>query len=141
MLECKNDKGCLQKKNSIWRDIVPTSYHPLTPFKSRYKNRRDILKFISPSPPLVGTMSLHMEFFFFWRHPLDELKWPIEKIISFSQCNFSQSVQHYGNQCSDGQTVPAGEHILNLKQLPIIKVCIVKRNKHIISLSIISGTV
>ena len=36
-------KGCLQKKkNSIWRDIVPTSYYPLPPFKSRDKDRRDI---------------------------------------------------------------------------------------------------
>ena len=31
-----------KKKNSIWRDIVPTSYYPLPPFKSRDKDRRDI---------------------------------------------------------------------------------------------------
>ena len=36
-------KGCLQKKNSIWRDIVPTSH---------YKNRRDIIWVLDPPPPL-----------------------------------------------------------------------------------------
>ena len=45
-------KGCLQKKNSIWRDIVPTSHYPLPPFKSRDKNRRDIFWVLDPPPPL-----------------------------------------------------------------------------------------
>ena len=45
-------KGCLPKKKSIWRDIVPTSCYPLPPFKSRDKNRRDILKVLEPPPPL-----------------------------------------------------------------------------------------
>ena len=53
MILCKNQisKGCLQKKNSIWRDILPTSYYPLTPFKSRDKNRRDIFWVLDPLPP------------------------------------------------------------------------------------------
>ena len=41
-----------KKKNSIWRDIVPTSYYPLPPFKSRDKNRRDIFWVLDPPPPL-----------------------------------------------------------------------------------------
>ena len=45
-------KGCLQKKNSIWRYIVPTSHYPLTPFKIRDKHRRDIFWALDPPPPL-----------------------------------------------------------------------------------------
>jgi len=41
-----------QKKNSIWRDIVPTSYYPLPPFKSRDKTKRDIFGVLDPPPPL-----------------------------------------------------------------------------------------
>ena len=45
-------KGCLPKKNSIWRYIVPTSHYPLTPFKIRDKHRRDIFWALDPPPPL-----------------------------------------------------------------------------------------
>ena len=44
-------RDAFKKKNSIWRDIVPTSYHPLPPFKSRDKNRRDIFWDLDPLPP------------------------------------------------------------------------------------------
>ena len=45
-------RDAFQKKNSIWRDIVPTSHYPLPPFKSRDKNRSDIFWVLDPPPPL-----------------------------------------------------------------------------------------
>ena len=48
----KTIRDAFQKKNSIWRDIVPTLYYPLPPFKSRDKNRRDIFWVLDPPPPL-----------------------------------------------------------------------------------------
>ena len=45
-------RDAFPKKKSIWRDIVPTSFYPLPPFKSRDKNRRDIFWDLDPPPPL-----------------------------------------------------------------------------------------
>ena len=60
-----------KKKKSIWRDIVPTSYYPLPPFKSRDKNRRDIFWVLDPPPPLENQGNLlnflrHSKLYEFW---------------------------------------------------------------------------
>ena len=44
-------KGCLPKKKSIWREIVPASLYPPPPSKSREQNSRELFLVSDPPPP------------------------------------------------------------------------------------------